>query len=76
LANRSLPLTTKLPPANTMRPQLKVVPLIVDVCAGIDVASRLVPGVIVPAAMPVAMSVRSALASATAPDTFSSPAPC
>ena len=76
--NSASPLTTLLPPTKATRDQLKVVPLIVDVLAGITEpeASIEAPALIVPALMAEAMSVRSTLASATAPLTLSMPAPC
>ena len=67
-----------LPPTKARRDQLKLVPLIVDERAGsvLPAASSEAPGCRVPAAMAEAMSVRSDEASATAPLTFSMPAPC
>src|SRR6185503_3337866 len=78
LVNSAWPLTTRLPPANTMRDQLNDVPLIVDDVAGntAPVASIDWPGARLPLWIALAMSVRSDLASATAPSTLSNPAPC
>ena len=76
--NRASPLTTVLPPTKATRDQLKLVPLIVEDGAGrlAPLASKLAPAVKVPAETAEAMSVRNALASATAPCTLSRPAPC
>ena len=78
LVNRVLPLSTWLPPANTMRDQLKATPLMVELLAGnaLPLASIDVPALMLPALMTVARSVRRALASTTAPSTLSKPAPC
>ena len=74
----ALPLTTWLPPANTMRDQLKLLPLIVDEVEGkvLPDASIVPPAATVPALMAEPRSVRKTLASFTAPSTFNSPAPC
>ena len=75
--NSAVPLTIWLPPATTMRDQLKLVPLMVEDVAGIDlpVSSIVAPALIVPALIAVARSVRSALASTIAPSMLSAPAP-
>ena len=61
-----------------MRDQLKALPLMVDVAAGVALpgASIVPPALTVPALIAVARSVRNALTSVTAPSTLSRPAPC
>ena len=76
--NSLLPLTTWLPPTKTTRDQLKLVPLIVDDRAGIDLsyASMLSPLLRLFDSIRVAISVLSTLANAIAPSMLSIPAPC
>ena len=64
------------PPTNTVRDQLKVWPLMVEVGVGSAVRLMAWPAVRVPAATRLAMSVRRALAMRTAPSMLSMPAPC
>src|SRR5262245_544700 len=78
LVNSALPLTTRLPPANTMRDQLNVPPLIDEFVDGKVAPDASIdwPVTREPFWIAAAMSVRSVLASATAPSTLSRPAPC
>ena len=76
LVNSAVPLTMVLPPTKTMRDQLKLEPFTVDVGAGRDLALMVWPLLYPSTAILVARSVFSALASRTAPSTFSMPAPC
>src|SRR2546427_13296064 len=76
--NSLLPLTTWLPPTKTTRDQLKLVPLIVDDPAGIDLpyASILSPPLRLFDSIWVAILVLSTLANTIAPSMLSVPAPC
>src|SRR6266404_3532364 len=76
--NSLLPLTTWLPPTKAIRDQLKVWPLMVDHCAGIDLygASILLPALRPLASIWLAISVLSTLANTIAPSMLSVPAPC
>src|SRR5689334_17037037 len=79
LVNSALPLTTWLPPSTTMRDQLNVAlpdSAVVVVGNTAPVASIDWPVMIVPFCIAVDRSVRTDLASATAPSMLSSPAPC
>ena len=79
LVNSASPVTTRLPPANTMRDQSKLAPATVEarlLGRVLPVASKVDPELMVPAAMALVTSVRNTLASATAPWMLSWPAPC
>ena len=79
LVNSASPVTTRVPPAKTMRDQLNAcVPMVELRAAGITLpaASNDAPELIVPAAMALVTSVRSTLASVTAPGRLIRPAPC
>src|SRR4051794_35463611 len=74
LVNSALPLTTWLPPSTTMRDQLKVwLPCSADVVVGntAPLASIDCPVMMVPLWIAVARSLRTDLASATAPSMLS-----
>src|ERR1700731_1777786 len=73
--NNLLPLTTWLPPTKAIRDQLKLVPLIVDDLAGIDLsyASILSPLLRSFDSIRVAISILSTLANAIAPSMLSIP---
>ena len=77
--NSASPVTTRLPPTNTIRDQLKLAPATVELrLLGRDLpeASKFAPLLMVPAATALLTSVRSNLAKVTAPWMLSWPAPC